>query len=322
MKTDYISTLIHRYFKNDYPSDMKGKLQTWLTEEDKAAMKEQALLQLWSELKVGNDEKTYTSLKEIKKKLGMSVRTKQLHLQKIMIAATLLLCICGGGWYYFYLNQAQWITITTAYGEQKVCILPDSSSVYLNAGSLLRYPQTFKGSSRQVYLSGEGWFSVTKDKQRPFTVQTSSFSVRVLGTQFNLSDYKESTRAVIQLESGKVSISLPNKKKYTLTPNQQLSIDKSNHKASISSITAEASEWKNGKLLFDNVPLNDILQALRRHYNISFVYQDYQSSTDSYSVKFTHNETVEEALDILKELTGNFNWTQHNNQIILQSWHN
>lgn len=322
MKTDYISILLQRYFKEDYPSGMKDKLQAWLTEEDKAAMKEKALFRLWSELEVSNDEKAHASLQTIKEKLGMSTRPKRFHLYKIMVAATLLLCICGGWWYYFFFNQPQWITITTAYGEQKVCTLPDSSSVYLNAGSTLRYPQTFKGGTREVHLSGEGWFSITKDKQKPFIVQTHSFSVQVLGTQFNLSDYQESKQAVAQLESGKIVISLPDKTKYTLTPNQQLSIDKSNHKATLSTITSEASDWRNGKLIFDNAPLNDILQALKRHYNMSFVYQDYQPSTEAYSVKFTHNETIEEALDILKELTENFNWTQTNNQIILQSWHN
>lgn len=331
MKTDYISEIIHCYFADDYPPEMQEKLQAWLVSEEKASLKEKALLGLWSELKVNNDESVYASLQKVKQKLGLGLNKEKTsaptnrkcphkRITILSIVAISFLCLMGGWWSYFS-TRTEWVNITTAYGERTQCLLPDSSLVWINAGSTLSYPSEFKGDSRLVRLSGEAWFAVTKDRKKPFIVQTTTCNIKVLGTEFNVSDYKENRRVIVQLEKGKVEVTRGRQEKHLLAPNQQLIMDKTDHTTRITPISILSSDWKEGKLVFENAPLPDILQTLKRHYNTALVYKDFQPSTDRYSICFKKEETLEQTLDLLKELTENFTWSKNNNQIILQSWH-
>lgn len=327
MKTNYISEILHHYFADDYPPELQHKLQAWLVNKDKGASKEQALLKLWNELNIQNDDEVTASLLEIKRKLGFkdtkSVLPNKYHsyMRNCSIIAISLLCLIGGWWYYLSL-RTEWIKVTTAYGEKTLCILPDSSSVWINAGSTLSYPSSFKRNSRVVQLSGEAWFSVKHDSKTPFIVQTDACNIQVLGTVFNVSDYKENSRAIVQLETGKVKVTLSNQVKHILSPNQQMVLNKATQTSYISSIITPSSGWKDGKLIFENAPFSDILQELKRHYNVNIFFKDIQPTTDRYSIRFEKDETIEQALDLLQELTENFIWIKDNkNQLILQPWH-
>lgn len=332
MKTDYISKIIHRYFSGDYPPEMQEKLQAWLLNEDKMLRKEETLLCLWDELKVTNDECVYTSLQEIKRKLAFQdagnteKNRKHAHSDKrtrlrtafLSMAAISLLCVLGGCWYYFSAHT-EWINVTTAYGENTLCLLPDSSSVWITPGSTLSYPKSFKGNSRQVRLSGEARFAVTKDAGKPFIVQTNTFAIQVLGTIFHVSDYPDNQQTAARLEEGRIQITLPHNKKYILSPNQKIIVDKITRTAAVTSTCF--SNWKEGELIFEDMPLHDILQGLKRHYGIPILYRDFHPDKERYSIKFASDETVEQALDLLQTLTENFIWNKHNNQIIIHSWH-
>lgn len=319
MKTDYISEIIHRYFAGDYPPEMQEKLQAWLLNEDKVLLKREALHLLWNELKVTNDDSVYTSLQELKqKRLFYSPKRTCLHTTILSIAVISLLCVIGGCWYYFS-SRTEWINITTAYGENTLCLLPDSSSVWINPGSTLSYPKSFKGNSRLVKLSGEARFAVTKDVFKPFIVQTKTFAIQVLGTIFQVSDYPGNRQTTARLEKGKIQISLPHNKKYILSPNQKIIIDKLTHTSAITSTCFP--NWKEGELIFEDMPLHDILQGLKRHYGIPILYRDFHPDKEKYSIKFTSDETMEQALDLLQTLTENFIWNKHNHQIIIHSWH-
>lgn len=317
MKTNYLSEIIHRYFSDEYPPEMQEKLQAWLLSENKATEKEKITRQLWDELQFTNDESVYASLKEVKKKLGF--KHFRLHPPLLSIAAIFLLCLMGSWWYYFSI-RTEWIHITTAYGETAQCLLPDSSLVWINSGSTLSYPQSFKAHSRQVRLSGEARFSVTKDARHPFQVKAKTCTIEVLGTIFQLSDYPENQQTIARLEEGKIQITLPQAKKYILTPNQKIIIDKTTHTAAITSTGFPS--WEEAGMIFEDLSLHDIFQALKRHYAVPLVFQDFHPDThNKYSIKFTQEETVEQALDLLQALTENFIWTKQNNQIIIRSWH-
>lgn len=350
MKTDYISTIIRRYFANDYPLEMEERLQAWLLSEEniaankkvafdektvsdgKTSLKDRALFQIWDELEVTNDENVYRSLQMIKLKLGfrdmknmqkstsLSSNRKSPDKHKILfsVAAIFLLCLIGGWWYYFSI-QTQWINITTSYGKSAQCLLPDSSKVWISPGSTFSYPTQFKGNSRMVRLSGEARLMVTKDSHKPFILQTSTCAIQVLGTVFQVSDYPEDQQATARLEEGKIQVSLPHGVKHLLVPNQKISIDKATHSISIASM--EITDWEEGRLTFEDTPLHDIFQALKRHYGIPIFYRDFHPDNDRYSIKFDREDTLEQALDLLQALTENFIWSKHNNQIIIRSWH-
>ena len=98
-------------------------------------------------------------------------------------------------------------TLKIPYGKKFEVQLSDGTIVHLNAGTSLRYPVQFvKNQSRQVYLTGEAFFEVSKDKAHPFTVNTQEVNVEVLGTKFNVNSYTEDVSTDVVLVEGKVSL--------------------------------------------------------------------------------------------------------------------
>lgn len=93
-------------------------------------------------------------------------------------------------------------------GERREIVLPDSTHVWLNAGTKLIYPKEFNRAIRQVYLSGEMFADVKHDEDRPFIVSADRLEVKVLGTQFNLKSYQEDVKSEVSLVRGKVSVDI------------------------------------------------------------------------------------------------------------------
>ena len=121
------------------------------------------------------------------------------------------------------LSNVTFIQYYVSNGKREQVTLPDRSKVWLNSGSLLIYPSAFIGNEREVYLAGEGYFSVTKDKECPFIVKTNSVSVSVLGTEFNINAYPNIDKVVTTLEEGSIRMSLNRfDSSYLLEPDDQI----------------------------------------------------------------------------------------------------
>ena len=117
-------------------------------------------------------------------------------------------------------------------GERREIVLPDSTHVWLNAGTKLIYPKQFNRSMRQVYLSGEMFADVRRDEDRPFIVSADRLEVKVLGTQFNLKSYQEDAKSEVSLVRGKVSVGIKASEmngKLTLEPGDILRFNKTNN---------------------------------------------------------------------------------------------
>jgi ferric-dicitrate binding protein FerR (iron transport regulator) len=192
--------------------------------------------------------------------------------------------------------------------------------VWLNAGSSLEYPSEFDHKLRSVSLSGEAFFSVTKDQSKPFVVETKNLTVKVLGTQFNLKAYPNENQTVATLQEGKIEVQTENLRKQPLTPNEQLVYNNETSTLEVSKINPwEIPDWKNGNLLFSEATLGEILQTLERRFNISFRLDNtIDLSTEQYTMKFEREETHEQILQILEEVTGNFYFSERNGQFILE----
>lgn len=190
------------------------------------------------------------------RKLGLSghsdgKRSRRKKYVRICLYAALwigALCIAGTGVAMISASEEasgeiagiKFIEHYTAYGEREEFILPDSSRVWLNSGSMIVYPEKFIGKERNVYLSGEGYFKVTKDRKRPFLVQAGDVSVKVLGTSFNISGYAGDDEVTTTLESGAVEISVPGDGRvYSLTPDDQMTYTLSSDKVDIKKVDPE-----------------------------------------------------------------------------------
>ena len=163
-------------------------------------------------------------------------------------------------------------------GEYKL-ELADGTRVWLNSESELRYPVEFVGDWRDVYLKGEGYFEVAPDAEKPFRVLVDDMVVRVLGTSFDVNAYRDRGGVLTTLLSGKVAIQdRSGRSLVEMEPDQQ--VDFKDGVAVVSEVDARKSvSWIDGKFYFEEMPLESIMEQLRRWYDIEvfFVGQDLKS---------------------------------------------
>ncbi|MCD2422635.1 FecR domain-containing protein [Niabella pedocola] len=161
-------------------------------------------------------------------------------------------------------------TLITARAQQYGIILPDGSKVWLNAATSLKFPVNFNGlKERRVELEGEAYFEVAKDARKPFIVHSGRQDIKVLGTHFNVSSYKDEPEARTTLLEGSVKIN----GRQTLKPGEQAKVDRRGVVA-ISKVNADASvAWKNGYFEFNDENVYEIMTKVARWYDVQVIYE-------------------------------------------------
>ena len=187
-------------------------------------------------------------------------------------------------------------TMTTPKGGTYRINLPDSSTIWLNAGSTVRYPLRFKGSKRIVSLDeGEAFFDITHMPEKPFQVKTTRETIEVLGTQFNVSAYTPSS-VVTTLVSGRVKLAYK-ASEMTLQPNQQATWTDKGFSVETVDVAPYVS-WQTGWFIFHNAPLSDVLQQLERWYNIEVDYENLPNRR--FYAEINRNLPLSEVLDMIQ----------------------
>ena len=166
-------------------------------------------------------------------------------------------------------------------GEYQV-MLADGTKVWLNSASRLIYPQSFMGKERRVVLSGEAFFDVAHDAERPFIVETSRMNVKVLGTRFNVNDYDDNEEVSTTLVNGSVEIVSGDQQAFRLVPGEQ-AYGKENELEKREVNVRLYTSWIDGKFLFNNTELEEIAKQISRWYDVEIFF----SSESVKKVRFT-----------------------------------
>lgn len=201
-------------------------------------------------------------------------------------------------------NEQLFCTSTAPKGSISQMVLPDSTVIFLNAGSEIRYSVGLGSSHREVFLQGEAWFKVAKDRKKPFVVHTGFYDVQVLGTEFNVKAYDSDSRVETTLEEGSVKILSTDKFKMAqqvvLIPGEQIVYNKDNNKFQVKVVDARLfSSWKENKLEFIKMSLRELLVLLERKYgvNIEVVNPEILEYHYSGTIK---NESILDVMNILE----------------------
>lgn len=190
-------------------------------------------------------------------------------------------------------------TMHTPRGRQFRLTLPDGSKVWLNAASSITYPTAFTGNERLVEIEGEAYFEVKGDAARPFRIKTrDGAEVRVLGTQFNVSAYRNETDMKTTLVEGAVRVTAPQGTS-VLAPGQQAIVTANTLKVDEKADVARALAWKNGLFDFNGLPLTAVLRQLERWYDIDVEYQGTVRDISFYG-KIDRNASLQSILRVLK----------------------
>jgi len=165
-------------------------------------------------------------------------------------------------------------TIKTEFGKDYKIALPDGTIAHLNSGSTLRFPVRFSRNKRIIEASGEIYFDVQRDENRPFFVKTKDISIEVLGTKFNLNAYEDNDEIYTTLVSGSLKVINENCS-VIISPDQQAICKKGSSEIAVKSVDAETlSLWTEGSFAFRNEKLVDIIKTLQRWYDFDFKFKD------------------------------------------------
>lgn len=208
-------------------------------------------------------------------------------------------------------------TINIPRGGEFNLILADGTRVYLNAMSSFKYPVKFSGKTREVELSGEAYFEVTKDASRPFIVKTSAINIEVLGTSFNLNAYENTEKIVTTLVEGSVKInSLKNSGNRLLVPEDQATFNIKTGQTEIKKVDVNLySAWKDGNLIFYDTRLEEIMNTLTRWYSADVSYVNASVKDLRFSGNLNRYGDISQILDIIKS-TGKINIEFNKNTIL------
>lgn len=213
-------------------------------------------------------------------------------------------------------------TLTVPYGKRFKIVLSDGTKVHLNAGTSLKYPRKFlKGVSREVYLDGEAYFDVVHDDNHPFIVNAKEVSVKVLGTEFNITSYPEDHDINTVLVEGEVEVYKGEKASNTsnpvlLKPGYQATWNKKDKNMTVKQADIEQfTAWMTSRLILDEETFENILKKLERQYNVSFI----NNNTALTNRRFTARFDIENIDQVMKSLSisASFKYTVKNNKIII-----
>lgn len=196
-------------------------------------------------------------------------------------------------------------------------VLSDGTKVWLNSDTRLRYPVTFGGDKREVWLEGEACFDVVTNPRMPFIVRSAKLSTRVLGTVFNISAYTDDPSVMVTLVSGKVAVSREKEKVAELLPGERLTYDNLRGGTQVDEVdTDDVLAWKNGMFLFNQESLDVIVRKLARWYGVEIDYQAEAFKELKFFIKIKRYENIETILEMLKT-TGNIDYSVTDNKINL-----
>ncbi len=196
-------------------------------------------------------------------------------------------------------------TLRIPRGGEYQLVLPDGTKVWLNSDTELKYSVPFEGNVRKVVLSGEAYFDVMPDKNRPFIVETVDQSVEVLGTEFNVSAYNEDLNIVTTLVEGKVKVELVDEnnvmQKNYLVPNEQLVLDKESMGVQKNIVDTQLyTSWKDGRFVFKKEPLESFLKTLSRWYNVEAFITDESIKNIRFTGDLPRYKNMEDVLKIIE----------------------
>jgi transmembrane sensor len=248
------------------------------------------------------------------------------------VAAAVIVLLVGGGGAWLFRGDGNPFrvkyadkTLQVGYGGRSKLVLSDGTTVWLNAGSRLIYPDLFTGDRREVTLEGEAFFDVAKHVSMPFYVHAGKIRVKVLGTQFDIKAYREDAELSTTLISGKIQVMLDGDpdKKIILKPHEKLTVVNSlleTVDVAKGAVSGKAlhylvqglpeaendslpeTAWVENRLVVSDVTFEELARMLERRYDVRIDFEDERLKAEHLSGVF-EKETIQQVLDILKMTT-------------------
>lgn len=315
MKKDHdFKELIIKFFAGEIADNELDILKEWLEKDAFNRYIFDQENELWQKTVIKttcDDSETEKNWLEISGKLGFGGKQsgKPIILNKIcyrvLIAAASIAGLVAFGEIIFLLSGKKSImdvatssVVYTDEGEKAHVMLSDSTHVFINSGSTLTYSSNYNKDSRVIKLSGEAFFDVHTDSEKPLVVQMNNMTVTATGTRFNVFSYPNEDRIETTLEEGKLHVTI-NNKIFNMKQGQQVIYYTKRNEALLREVNTETyTSWKENKLRFIDTPFEEVLRKIARRYNVSFIIGDKELLEFKYTATFI-DESLEEIMKML-----------------------
>lgn len=321
--------IVLKYLQNRCSEKEFEELAAWLNNKNATDKAKFWNFEIWKEFDPGEapkDAGKYAALlhkihHEINLRKNKAVSGKIIVLRKAAkwlgrVAAVLFIPMLGLIFYLLANNNFQSgemadltvdsLEVIAPVGSRTMVQLSDGSEIILNYGSRIKYPRFFYGETRGVKLTGEGYFKVAHNPEKPFVVHTGILGVKALGTEFNVQAYPGDEAVSATLVNGKVLIEKKEKNQTTalgaMVPGQHVEYSlKTGKITSTKGSTEKYTAWKEGRMIFDNAPITEVARELSRKFNVDIeLAEDVKYLT--YTVTFA-DDPLYLILDLMVETT-------------------
>lgn len=314
-KKPNITILIQKYLEDKCSQEELHELLQIISEEKYTEQIEFLLYKYWEGKSTFRENLDKDELDELLRSINRKINRDTNEPRKGIIrrlsfymgktAAVLIIpLLMATAWLFwkkdFFNEYAKTITMETPAGSKLKTTLPDGTIVWQNNGTILKYPANFSPKNRKVELLGEAYFHVFSDQKHPFYVETAKGTVKVTGTRFSVCTFPEDEFSSIVLEEGKVAFRPKGAKPFVaLEPKMQLTINNTTGKMVKQSADIEKHiSWMDGKLIFRNDPLDEVINKLKRRYNADILIMDPSGKMARHPLTLTvQNELLPQVLE-------------------------
>lgn len=306
--------LLYKFFEGTASMEEGMKIKAWMeesTENEQAFYKER---KLFDAILLNGNQRTATQRNffPILKKLTTT--------QWVRMAGIVIVTLLTNYFFQQYKENHAPVSmniITVPAGQRANITLPDGTNVWLNARTTLQYPSSFNRRQRTVALNGEAYFDVSKNKKKPFVVQTKNYNIEVLGTKFNVNAYTDQGEFETALMQGSVKTSslLHPEQTVTLSPHHRAYLK--NGKLHVATVSDhDPYRWKEGLICFKNVPFLKIMKKFEKCYGIRIFINNKEVVKYNFTGKFRQADGVDYALRVLQNDI-NFKFEKDNDKQII-----
>lgn len=303
-----------RYFNRKLSLEEQKAVEEWIRLSDenrKIAHDIEYLYRATDALQTMSSVDTKEALDKVKNKIDRPRIAKvSMFMWLQRIAAVLFLPLLIGSLYFMTKKDPiSYVEVFTNPGMVASFTLPDSSKVWLNSSSRLRYPEKFTGDVRNVKLEGEAYFAVHRDPSHRFVVNTpSDMEIEVLGTEFNVDAYEETKTVSTSLVSGSVKLTFQStNQQIIMKPEEKVDYYVDVHKIHTGKACMDMlTSWKNGQIILRDTPLKEVLQILEKRFNANFIVRNKKFYNYSYTGIF-EKQQINSILEHLR-ISSNINY--------------
>lgn len=302
--------ILKKYLMGECSEEELIEVSAWIRESDEHARQLFRMEEIYQLGKTNShtieqqmqlaEKRLYKRIKEANSKQAKTIRLYQW--MKYAAIVTVILLLGGGAGYWFYQNDTDMLIAVANEGIVKEVTLPDGTKVWLNNSATLKYPREFSKTERNVYLEGEAYFKVTKNRQKPFTVESDAMRVRVLGTTFNFKSDKRSRVAEATLIEGEIEVKGQREEgQIILAPGQRAELNKSTGRLTVKQVDAKLDAvWHDDLIPFVSADIFTITKALERFYDVKIILSPDIRSDKTYSGVLKKKSNIESVLKSLQ----------------------